>query len=204
MKKVFDIISTVVLVVVIVFAFLLVGVRLFGLAPYTVLSGSMEPNIPVGSLIYVKSVGAAELAVKDPLTYMLEDGTVVTHRIIEILPDEDDPTVVRYRVKGDANQDADGDPVHIKNVIGKPVFTIPLLGYVAYAVQTPPTSFLIIGALVILILLAFLPDVLDRLLREDKAKDETLPAADESAQDREREQTGENPDQAQNDTQPRE
>ena len=172
MKKALDTVSTVVLILVILFAFLLVGVRIFGVAPYTVLSGSMEPNIPVGSLIYVKKVTAADLHVNDPVTYTLESGLVVTHRIIEVIPDEDDPTVVRYRTKGDANNDADGTPVHIKNVIGKPVFTIPLLGYVAYFVQNPPGNYITLITLAALLLLTFLPDLIDRIFRsEEEAED---------------------------------
>ena len=42
-KKVFGVISTVLVVVVVIFAVLLVGVRLIGLQVFTVLSGSMEP-----------------------------------------------------------------------------------------------------------------------------------------------------------------
>ena len=82
MKKIFDIFATVIMALVIVFAFLLVGVRIFGLTPYTVLSGSMEPNYHVGSLIYVKQVDPDDLKVDDPITYVIEGGTVVTHRII--------------------------------------------------------------------------------------------------------------------------
>ena len=159
MKKAIDIIFSVIMVLVLIFAILLVGVRLFGLKPYTVISGSMEPEYPVGSLIYVKKAKPAELKVNDPITYVMDSGTVVTHRIIEILPDEDDPTVIRYRTKGDANEDADGTPVHMNNVLGKPVFKIPLIGYVAYFVQNPPGSIIAVSALVLIILLAFLPNI---------------------------------------------
>ena len=160
MKRIFDIIFTAVMVVVITLAVLLAGVRLFGLTPYTVISGSMEPKYPVGSLIYVKKVGIKDLKVDDVITYVIDGGTVVTHRIIEIIPDEDNPTVVRYRTKGDANKDADGEPVHINNVLGKAVFNIPLLGYVTYYIQNPPGSYIATGALMVLVLLSFLPGLL--------------------------------------------
>lgn len=162
MKKAIDIIFVTVMAVVMIFAFLLVGMRLFGLTPYAVISGSMEPEYPVGSLIYVKKAGADELSVNDPITYVMKNGMVVTHRIIEVLPDEDNPTVVRYRTKGDANEDPDGDPVHINNVIGKPIFKIPLVGYIAHFVQNPPGSYITICALVLFTLFSFLPNILDR------------------------------------------
>ena len=170
MKKVLDVASTTVMILVLVFAFLLVGVRLFGVAPYTVLSGSMEPEYHVGSLIYVKKASVKELTVGVPITYMMENGVVVTHRIIEVLPDEDNPTVVRYRTKGDANDDPDGTLVHIENVIGRPVFTIPLLGYVAYFVQTPPGSYIVLAVIASFLLLAFLPDLLLKLWDDKKDK----------------------------------
>ena len=168
MKKFTDIASTAIMILVIIFAFLLVGMQLFGLKPYAVISGSMRPTYQVGSLIYVKKVTAAELEVGDPITYMLSNGVVVTHRIIEIHPDEDNPTVVRYTTKGDANNTADGTPVHINNIIGKPVFSIPLLGFVAYFVQTPPGSYILLSCLLILLMLSFIPNIVEVLKTQKK------------------------------------
>ena len=180
MRKIIDIIITSVMVVVIIFAALIAGGRLIGLQPYTVISGSMSPKYPVGSMIYVKKTTAAELKVNDPITYTLESGTVVTHRIIEILPDEDNPTVVRYRVKGDANDDADGEPVHIKNVIGKPVFCIPLIGYVAYFIQRPPGNYMLIMLFIGLVMLSFIPNIYDLLMKKTASEQ---PAVSEMIED---------------------
>ena len=55
-KKVWNIFTTVIVVLVVIFAVLLIGVRLFGVQVYSVISGSMEPEYPVGSLIYVKDI----------------------------------------------------------------------------------------------------------------------------------------------------
>ena len=180
MRKIIDIIITSVMVVVIIFAALIAGGRLIGLQPYTVISGSMSPKYPVGSMIYVKKTTAAELKVNDPITYTLESGTVVTHRIIEILPDEDNPTVVRYRVKGDANDDADGEPVQIKNVIGKPVFCIPLIGYVAYFIQRPPGNYMLIMLFIGLVMLSFIPNIYDLLMKKTASEQ---PAVSEMIED---------------------
>ena len=174
MKKVADIIFTVILIVVLILGFLIAGVRLFGLKPYAVISGSMEPTYHVGSLIYVKKVTAADLKVGDPITYVLPSGTVVTHRIVEVIPDEDNLTVVRYRTKGDANNTADlGDPIHINNVIGKPVFSIPLLGYVSYFIQNPPGTYILIIIIAGLILLTFIPNIYEKMLASNKKEDES-------------------------------
>lgn len=161
-KKVFEKLLTVIMVLVIAFAFLMVGVRLFGLTPYTVLSGSMEPTYHVGSLIYVKDVDPADLDVDDPITYLIDNKTVVTHRIIEVLYDDDGITKIGFKTKGDNNEDPDGTPVSPENILGKPVFSIPLLGYIIFYVQRPPWNAVAIGLLVLILGFAFLPDLLDK------------------------------------------
>lgn len=163
-KRIWDWIGGVLVAVVVLLAVALVGVRVVGLKPYVVLSGSMEPSYHVGSLIYVKSVDYKELQVGDPITYMLNEDTVVTHRIIEVLVDEEDPETIRYFTKGDANDVPDGTSVHYKNIIGIPVFSLPYLGYVSNYVQNPPGTYIALTAAAILIMLVFLPD----LFAEDK------------------------------------
>ena len=154
--------TTLLVIVVVVLVILLVGVRVVGMKPYVVLSGSMEPVYHVGSLIYVREVDHTELQAGDVITFMLNEKTVATHRIVEVIPDESDPGVVRYRTKGDANDVEDGNLIHYKNVIGSPVFTIPYLGYLANYVQNPPGMYIAISAGAILILLMFLPDLFEK------------------------------------------
>ena len=86
-KKFWNWISSILITLVVLLAVALVGVRLIGLDVYVVLSGSMEPTYHVGSLIYIKDVNYKELKAGDPITYMLNENTVVTHRIIEVLVD---------------------------------------------------------------------------------------------------------------------
>lgn len=158
-KRIWNWCSSILVSLVVLLAVALVGVRLVGLKPFVVLSGSMEPTYHVGSLIYVKSVDYKTLQVGDPITYMLSQDTVVTHRIIEVLVDEEEPNTIRYFTQGDANEAPDGTSVHYKNIIGKPVFSIPYLGYVSSYIQHPPGTYVAIAAGALLILLVFLPDV---------------------------------------------
>lgn len=164
LKRIWNIVTSALVALVVLLAVVLVGVRLFGLRTYAVMSGSMEPTYPTGSLLYVKKVDPAELKVGDSITFMLDEDTVATHRIIEILPDEEEKDVIRFRTQGDANDTPDGTPVHCKNVIGKPVFAIPYLGYFAHMIQKPPGLYLALGAAAILIVLVFLPD----FIKEEK------------------------------------
>ena len=159
LKKILNTITTIIVVIAVLLAIALVGVRLIGLQVYSVLSGSMEPAYPVGSLIYVKAVDCKELKVGDPITYRLDEDTVVTHRIIEVLIDEEDPNTIRYFTQGDANDIPDATSVHYKNILGTPVFAIPYMGYVSNYIQNPPGMYVAISAGAILLMLVFLPDL---------------------------------------------
>lgn len=174
-KKICSVLSTVLVIVAVLLAVALVGVRVVGYTPYTILSGSMEPTYHVGSLIYVKKVDTSTLEAGDPITFALSEDTIATHRIVEVVPDEEDASVIRFRTKGDANETVDGALVHYKNVLGKPVFTIPYLGYVADYIQHPPGMYTAIAAGVILLLLVFVPDMFD----DEKKKKKEPPAAEE-------------------------
>ncbi len=154
-----NVISTALVVIVVMLAILLVGVRIFGLQPFCILSGSMEPNYPVGALVYVKKVDPSEIKVDDPITFVLnEDLDVATHRVVRI-----DPENEHFYTKGDANESEDGDPVHFKNLIGKPVFTIPYLGYVSNYISTPPGMYVGIAGALILLILSFVPDIIKKV-----------------------------------------
>ena len=160
LKKIWNVISTILVALVVLLALLLVGARVVGLQVFTVLSGSMEPTYHTGSLIYVKKVDPYTIEEGQPITFMLDENTVATHRVVEVVPDEDDPSTLRFRTKGDANDAEDGSLVHYKNVIGTPVFAIPKLGYAANYIQHPPGLYVAISAGAVLLLLTFLPDLL--------------------------------------------
>ena len=168
LKKIWNVISSILVALVVILALLLVGARVVGLQVFTVLSGSMEPTYHTGSLIYEKEVDPYTIEVGKPITFMLNEDTVVTHRVVGIVPDEEDPTVIRFRTKGDANEAEDGGLVHYKNVIGTPIFSIPYLGYVAEYIQHPPGMYIAISAGAILLLLVFIPDI----FADDKDKEQ--------------------------------
>lgn len=102
---------------------------------YSVLSGSMEPRIPLGSVILV--VPSKEYKAGDVITFGAEtDRTkTVTHRIVDVSRDID-LGKVSYRTKGDANDSVDMELIDSGRVIGKVVFHLPLLGYAVAFAQT--------------------------------------------------------------------
>ena len=179
-KKLWDGLTTVLVALVVILAILLVGVRLVGLTPYVVLSGSMEPTYHTGSLIYVKKVDPFTIEAGTPITFMMDEDTIATHRVVGVVPDEEDSTVIRFRTKGDANDAEDGTLVHYKNVIGTPVFSIPYLGYVSDYITNPPGMYIGFTVLGIIILMLFAPDLLRAADKADKKAEEKKKGAHEA------------------------
>ena len=187
-RKLFRWISNIAVIAILICAILLVGVRIVGLTPYAVLSGSMEPTYHVGSLIYVQKIDPAEITVGMPITFVVnEDLLMATHRVVDIkefttyeepvldeagnpVLDEDgnpvteekplDETSYYFQTKGDANEAVDGTPVYYKNVVGTPVFTIPYLGYLAGWLQTKQGMIMGIAIALAILLATFIPDIL--------------------------------------------
>lgn len=125
--------------------------RLFGYTPYAVLSGSMEPELPVGSMVYVEATDPSELAVGDAATFYRSDGAVVTHQVYEI-----DTAGQTIGTQGIANKNSDGSIMHdaektpFSRVIGTVAFCVPYLGYVNAYCATPPGLFVVVAILVLL------------------------------------------------------
>ena len=168
-KKVWNVVSTILVVLVVLCAVFLMGSRLIGFQVFNVISGSMEPFYSVGDLIYVKEVNPEDIEVGTPITFVLnEDLVVATHRVIKV-----DVENQHFYTKGDANDTADSAPVHFNNVIGVPQFSIPLLGYVSDFIQHPPGMYITIGVGIVLVVAVFLPDMIGKKqIVEEESKEE--------------------------------
>ena len=106
-------------------------------ASYVVLTASMTPAIAPGDVVIVDSVPARDVAVGDVIVFEQRAGDPIpiTHRVIDVERPADGPP--SFRTKGDANEDADLSSVTPDRVIGRVVFTIPLIGHVIQFVGTP-------------------------------------------------------------------
>jgi len=132
MRKVFEWLLNVFLVVVVVCAISLFVVPHFGWRVDAVFSGSMEPALKVGSVEITKPFDPNDIQAGDIITFRSPGNPelVVTHRVAAI-------TDQGFITKGDANKDNDELVVPPQNVIGKVVFHIPYVGYVVWALRTP-------------------------------------------------------------------
>jgi signal peptidase len=103
--------------------------RLGGATPYTILTGSMQPKYPPGTLVVIKPVDPAALAVGDVATYQLHSGdpTVVTHRIVAVSQNMKGEYLFQFR--GDANNVADDKWVMPIQIKGRLWYAVPWLGW---------------------------------------------------------------------------
>lgn len=156
-KKIWDLIGALIVAAAVVLAAATAGMKLIGFDMYIVLSGSMEPQYPVGAVIYVNEADLDSLAPGDVITFQLAEHTIATHRIVEI---RNDDGVVRYVTKGDANEHPDAETVAPEQIIGVPKFSIPMLGHLISYIRKPPGFYMAISASALMLLLVILPDII--------------------------------------------
>lgn len=104
--------------------------KIAGARPYSVLTGSMRPTYPPGTLIVVKPQDTASIKAGDVITYQLRSGQadVVTHRVIEVTKGPDGQP--GFFTQGDANTVADEPLVRSVQVRGVLWYSVPYLGFV--------------------------------------------------------------------------
>lgn len=126
-------IGTVLLIVLIIGCIPLTIPKAFGYQMYTVISGSMEPALPVGGLVYVKYQEPESIEKKDIIAFYgsNENSSIITHRVVynKKLSGE-------FVTKGDANKEKDMSPISYNQYMGKVVLMIPVVGGVAQTLTT--------------------------------------------------------------------
>lgn len=112
-----------------VLAVALVVPRIAGATPYSVVSSSMEPDLPSGSLVVVRPVDPAAIGLGSVITYQLESGeaAVVTHRVVAVETAIDGE--LRFVTQGDANDAPDTDRVRPVQIRGERWYAVPRLGH---------------------------------------------------------------------------
>jgi signal peptidase len=118
------------LVIIVVTLFLLP--RFGGWRFDAILSGSMEPALSLGGVVVIKPVETADIGVGDIIAYGTQE-MLITHRVVDVMSGLDE---LLFITQGDANEAPDMAPVPATNVVGKVVFDMPYLGYLAAFVKT--------------------------------------------------------------------
>jgi signal peptidase I len=117
---------------------------LAGYRPVVVYSGSMEPELGVGSLALVKSVPSESVRVGDVITFVdpYQPGRLVTHRVVEAV--ERLEGGLAYRTKGDANAHRDPWAIALPAQAGRTAFDVPYVGYALWYAKTREARTLLI------------------------------------------------------------
>ena len=149
-----------VIIIEIILVLLFTVPNLFGIKPYVVTSGSMEPKYKVGSMIYVKRFDFNDIKIGDAITFYMKDSTIVaTHEVYDI-----DYQNYMFRTQGINNFDENGNiihdaiPVSYANVIGKPILNISHLGTLYNYIAKAPGLYIVIGGTGLIVLISFLLD----------------------------------------------
>lgn len=160
---IFSVMGTVLLVTVIIVCIPLTIPRMFGYQVYTVITGSMEPEIPTGSLVYTKEIPPEEVEEDDVIAFYgsVDQRAIITHRVVsnQIVSGE-------IITKGDANEQPDPMPVFYDSVIGKVELSIPVIGRILALVASWTGKMIAIGMIVSSVLLHLLAGAL-RKSREE-------------------------------------
>lgn len=106
-----------------------------GFAPMTILTRSMQSVYPQHSLVVTKVTEPKELVIGDDITYIKENNTTVTHRIIGINENYMDTGERGFETKGVENPRKDEEVIRAENVIGKVVFSSIVLGKILLFVR---------------------------------------------------------------------
>lgn len=115
---------------VLIIIYLLVFVPcLWGHKPLVVISGSMEPTLKVGGILYYEKLELENFKTNDILVYKTKDH-IISHRIVDIVDDG-------FITKGDANNSVDNNLINKNQVLGKGTnWSIPYIGYYADFIYT--------------------------------------------------------------------
>lgn len=133
--------------------------RLFGYHIYSVISGSMEPAVPLGSLLYIQEAVPEDVEEGDIIAFYgaRDSASIITHRVVE-----NRVVMGEFITKGDANQTEDMTPVPYGNLIGQVTGVIPGAGEAAELLTSSKGKLLAGGMIAAAVLLQIFSSVLKR------------------------------------------
>lgn len=159
--------GTVLLIALVLICLPLTVPKLAGYHIYSVISGSMEPAIPTGSLVYIKETEAENIKEDDIIAFYgaMDSNAIITHRVVEnrVLMGE-------FVTKGDANKTEDMNPIPYSNFIGKVVRSIPEVGKIAQVLTSTTGKIIAGGVIAVAVLLQVVASLAERSF--DKKREE--------------------------------
>jgi signal peptidase I len=155
------------LLAILLFGFMLIAPR-FGWETYKVMSGSMEPTLKVGGMIVTKPENVDNIKVGDIITFQIEGGQKVTHRVVGITEINGQPS---FQTKGDANKEPDSNRISATgDKLGKVVFHVPYLGFAAQFMKTKWAFLVLVGIPALILIGMFSRDIWKGILEEKEKR----------------------------------
>jgi signal peptidase len=160
-------------------AVLIIIPRMAGAIPLTILTQSMEPLLPPGTLVVDQHVKADQVHLGDIVTYQIAPGKpdVITHRVVGInLNNEGKRT---FTFKGDNNANPDANPVLAAQIKGRLMYSIPYIGVVSLWMNGPARAFIVpmaAGALFLFAAWMFIGGAVEKWRKRKRAENHTLAA----------------------------
>ena len=104
---------------------------------FTITGDSMEPGIPIGSMVAVTRTDPLTIVAGDVVTIRADNGVVITHRVARVI---DRPEGRFFELKGDANPSADPAVAPARAIVGRVGEVVPVAGYLRAFLSTIPGS----------------------------------------------------------------
>ena len=167
-RRIVGLITVVLLVCLVWFALITRFAPSAGYQLFTISGGSMEPTIPLGSMVADTAVDPASIVVGDIVTIEADNGVIITHRIASV---SDQADGIFFQLKGDANASPDASLVPARAIIGRVSIWVPGAGYVRSFLSSAPgmvAALALVGGLALIYMLVGMLDPRARLDGQDE------------------------------------
>ena len=151
--------GTLLLIIIVAACLPLTVPKVLGYQMYTVISGSMEPAIPTGSLVYIKGMEPKDVTDGDVIAFYggHDSNAIITHRVVK-----NRVVMGEFITKGDANEKEDMNPIPYRNFLGRVELSIPVVGELAQMLTSMEGKIAAASMIGLSVILQLLAAVLDR------------------------------------------
>ena len=151
--------GTLLLIIIVAACLPLTVPKVLGYQMYTVISGSMEPAIPTGSLVYIKGMEPRDVADGDVIAFYggHDSNAIITHRVVK-----NRVVMGEFITKGDANEKEDMNPIPYSNFLGRVELSMPVVGELAQMLTSMEGKIAAASMIGLSVILQLLAAVLDR------------------------------------------
>ncbi len=151
--------GTLLLIIIVLVCLPLTVPKMLGFQMYTVISGSMEPAIPTGSLVYIKDMEPANVEDGDVIAFYggHDSNAIITHRVVK-----NRVVMGEFITKGDANEKEDMNPIPYDNFLGRVELSIPIVGEIAQIFTSMEGKIIAATMIGVAVIFQLLAAILDR------------------------------------------